>query len=511
MVTATTSPWLAAADHFDPQRDERSRDRSECAADPETFIERHVTIEDPDGTVRPFALWDFQRDAVRTIIEQQAVIVLKARRLGLSWVVLAYALWLAIFHQGIRILLLCKTGDDAAELLDRIRRMRDRIADNPAGAHILDGLVRGAKDRDAVTTLDIGASTIRALMGTPAAARSETAGFVILDEFGFQRGAADIWQAILPTIEGGGRIAVVSTGNGGPQRTGVGQEFARQWTRANSGESGHAALFFPWMVRPERDDAWYQTTLQSIGDPERMRVEYPAEPADAFISPDTLFAFDTAAIDAAVRLGAKLDEQRAAGTLPPPADRRLAVGVDWGDFRSHAVPVWELERGGLYIPPGEVATTQADVEDISRAILNAVGQYHFWFGEERYDSAFKQSNRTFVRTAEQLLGPHNPMRRTGRPNTVPVSFAAYKSLCVSYLRILLRRTLAGEETRVLAISPANTVLIEQMRDYQQTETGKFEKGNDDAVDSLIAGVQPLAKKHRDLVDREDSTLAREAA
>ena len=71
------------------------------------------------------------------------------------------------------------------------------------------------------------------------------------------------------------------------------------------------------------------------------------------------------------------------------------------------------------------------------------------------------------------------------------------------LRFLLRRTAAGETTRVLAISPRNTVLLEQLRGYQQDpETGKPLKGDDDAVDSLIALVAPIARRHRDLTDIE---------
>jgi hypothetical protein len=42
-----------------------------------------------------------------------------------------------------------------------------------------------------------------------------------------------------------------------------------------------------------------------------------------------------------------------------------------------------------------------------------------------------------------------------------------------------------------------------MRSYEQDEVGKFVKGNDDAVDSLIAGVTPIAVKHRSLLEAEE--------
>ena len=473
-------------------------DRRECFADPTVMLERHVSIEDTQGQIIPLRLWDFQRQAIRALHEDRLVIVLKARRLGLSWIYLAYALWLAITSQGVRILILCKNEGDAAALLDRIRRMRDRLAQDRASAHLLADLPAPPKgERDAVTTLDVGTSTIKALVATPAAARSETAGLLLLDEFAFANRAKEIWRGALPTIDGGGRVGVISTGDGPPATN----FFADLWTKANAGLNELVALFFPWQARPDRDQAWKNSQVRQLGE-EGFRVEFPETPDDAWTAPDTINVFDHAAIDAAVRLGAQLDQQRADRTLPPPVSERTLAGVDWGDFRTHAVAGYELERGGLYVP-AELEATQADVEDITTSILAMLKPLGWWVGEERYDAAFKQSNRTFARTAEAALGPHNPVRKTGRPNTVPIPFAKYKSLAIGYLRYLLRRTAAGETTRVLAISPRNTVLLEQLRGYQQDpETGKPLKGDDDAVDSLIALVAPIARRHRDLTDIE---------
>src|ERR1700712_3706924 len=162
-------------------------DLKECEKSPLAFMGRHCTIEEPNGKVIPLRMWEFQRDVIRTAQQERVLIVLKARRLGLSWIALAYALWMAIFNPGIRILILCKNERDASELLDRIRRMRDRMAKDDKSRHILRGVTKeDGLQRDTVTMLDIGESTIRCLVGTPGAARSETAGFVLCDEFAFQ-------------------------------------------------------------------------------------------------------------------------------------------------------------------------------------------------------------------------------------------------------------------------------------------------------------------------------------
>lgn len=448
-------------------------------------MERHTSIEEPDGTVIPLRLWGFQREAIAAMHRDQAIIVLKARRLGLSWVTLAYALWLAIFQQGIRILILCKTEGDASELLDRIRRMRDRIAEDPTARHLLEGLERPKKLRDAVTTLDVGASTLKALVGTPAAARSETAGLLILDEFAFQRGAGEIWRAALPTIEGGGRLVAISTGNGAASSTGLGAEFARQWSRARSGASELTPLFFPWHARPDRDETWKQRTLAALGDPERFRTEYPEEEADAFAAPDAIFVYDPAGIDAAEQLGRRFDELRQAGQLPPPAGDAIQLGIDWGLGATQAVVIWPLAGGGIYVPPGEVVAQRGEPSTLSRQMLEAAARLDPPLSEARYDSAGGQQMATFMTVAPQTVGAYG------------VSFAKRKKRTIGFLRELFRRTADGHDHRVIAISPQNTVLLSQLRDLKQNTLGEVIKENDHGPDALIAGAWPIAAEFPD--------------
>src|SRR3989304_586704 len=74
------------------------------APDLAAWIESEVTIEDPQatsiGAIIPFALWPAQREALASIAGESQVIILKARQLGLSWLVVSYALWLCLFHPG---------------------------------------------------------------------------------------------------------------------------------------------------------------------------------------------------------------------------------------------------------------------------------------------------------------------------------------------------------------------------------------------------------------------------
>jgi hypothetical protein len=72
---------------------EQALDRLECSREPLFFLERHVTIEEPDGRVISFRLWPFQRATVEALTNSTLAVVLKARRMGLSWIALALALW----------------------------------------------------------------------------------------------------------------------------------------------------------------------------------------------------------------------------------------------------------------------------------------------------------------------------------------------------------------------------------------------------------------------------------
>lgn len=231
------------------------------------------------------------------------------------------------------------------------------------------------------------------------------------------------------------------------------------------------------------------------------------------------WVFDEKALTACMELGAIFDRLLKAGRLPAPVDSRIATGVDYGDFATVQEVIYPLERGGIYIPPGEVETSRSDLEVISNAFIAAAKPYTkrpVWWAEHRYDASFAQSNRTFAKLAERRLGKHNPVKRTGRPATRPVSFGKSKDLTIRYLRLLMRRTLEAKEagwpegqamTRVLAISPTNELLCEQLPEYQEGEDGKPVKGNDDAIDALIAGAEKPAKAHRKVIDAQAAKAA----
>ena len=65
-----------------------------CRDNLEYFIDNYGHIEDkdnPTNIIQQFQMWEKQREALRSIAENKFNVILKARQLGFSWLVLHYA------------------------------------------------------------------------------------------------------------------------------------------------------------------------------------------------------------------------------------------------------------------------------------------------------------------------------------------------------------------------------------------------------------------------------------
>jgi hypothetical protein len=113
--------WLA------PQTWDRD-DYMRCFVSPLYFIHQFCMIEDKVLKMWiSFRLWDWQFECLDIIHSKVQVIILKARQLGLTWLLVCYALWMMIFRKETGILLFSRRDDEAGELLERIRGMYERL------------------------------------------------------------------------------------------------------------------------------------------------------------------------------------------------------------------------------------------------------------------------------------------------------------------------------------------------------------------------------------------------
>lgn len=248
-----------------------------CTASMEYYIDTYVIIDDAQpenaeastGTM-PFEMWNAQRDLLADIAGERLLLILKARQLGISWLICAYVTWLCLFHRGQLVLLFSIGQDEAAELLRRIRVIYDRLPD---------GLRAALPTNTIRNTTNLGwanESRIRSLPTSPNKGSSFTASLVVMDEFAKNPHDKALYTAVKPTIDGGGKLIILSTAKG------VDNTFYDRCEAAIEGKGKFKFAFLPWHVRPDRDDAWYARVAADAVDSKHMMQEYPATPQEAF-------------------------------------------------------------------------------------------------------------------------------------------------------------------------------------------------------------------------------------
>jgi hypothetical protein len=72
---------------------------SKCRRWPAYFLERWGQVYDATARVwLSFGLWPAQRDVLIDLEQHRLMVILKARQLRLSWLVVGWALWLMLFQ-----------------------------------------------------------------------------------------------------------------------------------------------------------------------------------------------------------------------------------------------------------------------------------------------------------------------------------------------------------------------------------------------------------------------------
>lgn len=189
-----------------------------CAQDPAQFIF--------DGAVRTFDNHDYanpykpfkDEPDVRELLAfihrpDPIACVAKSRQLMCTWMICAYAVWLARFHPAQAIYLMCKQERDAKALVFDDDWLTSRCAFieyalPPLFWQEYDGRYTQVKSGRLIYP---NGSTI---LGVPAGAhqlRSRVGSFVVIDEAAFDDAFKDTYQAILAMTKGGGRARIIST------------------------------------------------------------------------------------------------------------------------------------------------------------------------------------------------------------------------------------------------------------------------------------------------------------
>lgn len=283
----------------------REFERRLCAGHPAYLLERVAAVDATSGERFQFCLltpeeraevlglglgwdsernqgWFWQRELLDEWLTSGKHVALKARQLGVTWLSGGLALWLLLYQPGSKVLAVSIKESEAVKLVQRVWEMLQSLPEwlwN--GARVLKPS-RGARPTTEIQLVfpDGKISSIEGLTSSPSAGHGVTAALVILDEFSRQEYASDTWKAVLPTTQGGGRVLVISTGNGVSDGRGGGNFFHHVWVNADV--MGVSKRFLAWDAHPDRDEAWYRAHALALPAADRGE-QYPRDEDEAFI------------------------------------------------------------------------------------------------------------------------------------------------------------------------------------------------------------------------------------
>jgi len=255
------------------ERLHQGREVHKCYSSALYFIENYGLIYDAtDRAWLPFRLWPAQVSTLKTIQDNRLVCILKARQLGLTWLVIGFALWLMLFCPAATVLLFSRRDDEATDLLKtRLRGMYDHL---PGWLKVRS--IRVDNDHEWALSNDS-----RALAFPTTAGDSYSATLAIVDEADLVPDLEKMMKAVKPTIDADGRMILLSRADKSRPES----LFKKIYASAKARKTEWQAVFLPWDSRPERNRDWYEKqkkeSLQHTGALDALHEQYPATDFEA--------------------------------------------------------------------------------------------------------------------------------------------------------------------------------------------------------------------------------------
>lgn len=226
-----------------------------CAVDPNYCFGKYCNIVKIGAGKMKFKLYDFQKSTLTQFQKNKYNIVLKARQMGISTLVAAYALWCMIFKNDFKVIVIATNQATARNLIKKIQLMYEGLPS---------WLKPSIKENNKLGMSFMNGSEVRALSSAGSAARSEAASLLIVDEAAFIENFKEVWSAAMPTLATGGDCLILSTPNG------IGNQFHTLWEQAELGKKEEGLEKFnpirlKWDLHPDRDESFRKQQDLELG------------------------------------------------------------------------------------------------------------------------------------------------------------------------------------------------------------------------------------------------------
>lgn len=247
------------------------------------FLRDYVYINDPRSGRIKYEVWPHLEELTENLNEHRLIVWLKARQIGASWTVAAYALWQTLYTKGARVLLFSQGEDEAVKLLAKCKYIFEHLPNS----------LKPKIEQETQKSMTFGNGWyVQAFPSTPHAGRSETATLIIYDEADFHEYMEANYNATKPTIDDvGGQMLMVSTSN----PTKAASLFKAIFRGAP--DNGFFSMFYAYNVRPNRTTEWYESTKKSYTDPFLFAKEYPSTAEEALAPPSEVVVFNYGVLD----------------------------------------------------------------------------------------------------------------------------------------------------------------------------------------------------------------------
>lgn len=236
---------------------------------PEYFITNFMYIQHPMRGRVKLELYDFQYDLIKNYNNYRKSVNMVSRQMGKTMAAAGYLLWYSMFNSDATILIASNKYDGAQEIMHRVRFAYESVPDH---------IRAGVKEYNKRSMAFDNGSRIVATTTTENTGRGMSLSLVYLDEFAFVEPniAKEFWTSLSPTLSTGGKCIITSTPNTDED------QFASIWFDANKqvdsngnetevGINGFRPYMATWDAHPDRDQAWADAELASLGEDRFLR------------------------------------------------------------------------------------------------------------------------------------------------------------------------------------------------------------------------------------------------
>ena len=112
-----SNPFLKAANQEMEFTEEQVREWIKCAKNPIYFAEKYCRVESIDEVSAKFKLYPFQKDIIKSYVNNRYVIVKCSRQVGKTVTTGAFVLWSVIFQANYKVLLLGNNLESAMTIM----------------------------------------------------------------------------------------------------------------------------------------------------------------------------------------------------------------------------------------------------------------------------------------------------------------------------------------------------------------------------------------------------------